>query len=237
MRSTACWNDDQMTRNCPLRLLLDEEIDDRLELLGGHVGGVFDLGEIGVFQIERGLLAGGGVIVLERDVALEFRIEQRGVGVERAGLLRQIGEGIALQHRRNAVQLVLIADEVEPGRTLAEKFRNVAVAAPGRKARGVERLDQVVVDERLLHAANDVDHVVARGAAAGDQHVENGRGRIADRDQIDVPAVRRLGEQRPIAARIADADVGEIDRTARRARRSRDRAPRRRLRRQKQAQP
>ena len=77
----------------PLTLLLDEEIDDRLEFLVGHVGGVFDLGEIGVFQIKRGLLAGGGVIVLERDVALEFRIEQRGVGVERTGLLRQKGEG------------------------------------------------------------------------------------------------------------------------------------------------
>ena len=113
----------------PLTLLLDEEIDDRLEFVGGHVGGVFDLGEIGVFQIKRGLLASGGVIVLERDVALEFRIEQRGVGVEGTGLLRQIGEGIALQHGRNAVQLVLIADEVETGRALAEKLRNVAVLA------------------------------------------------------------------------------------------------------------
>ena len=86
-------------------------------------------------QIERGLLAGGGVIVLERDVALEFRIEQRGIGVERAGLLRQIGEAVALQHGRDAVHLVLIADEVEPGRALAEKFRDVAsLAQAGRRA-------------------------------------------------------------------------------------------------------
>ncbi len=116
-----------------LLLLIDQEVDDRLELLVGHVVGIGDLGEALLLEIERGLLAGGGVIVLKRDIALPLRIEERGIGIELAGLLRQIGEGIALQHGRHAIDLVVVADELEARLALAEELIDIGVLGPVRQ--------------------------------------------------------------------------------------------------------
>ena len=134
--------------------------------------GIVDLGELRMLQIERRLLAGCRVVVFERDIALPFGIEKGGVGIERAGLLGKIGEGIALQHGRDAVDLVLVADEVETGLALAEELLDVLVLRPSSASLAVSIVfDEIVVDERLLHAADDVDHVIAGRAAAGDQSV------------------------------------------------------------------
>jgi hypothetical protein len=194
-------------------LLLDQEVDDRADLFGRHVGGVLDLRPPGVLQEQRGLLAGGGVVVLERDEAPEPGIEQRGVGVELAGLPGQIGEGIALQHGRYAVDLVLVADELEAGRGRREVLLDVGVALPVGQPGRVELENQIVVDQGLLHAADDVDHIKGALAAASDQLVDHGRGRVADRDQVDLVSGRLL-EARPVAAGIADADIGDSERPA-----------------------
>ncbi len=86
---------------------------------------------------------------------------------------------------------------------------DIAVPAPVRQLRAVDRVDEIVLDERLLHAADDVDHVVCRRAATADEDVEDRRGRVADRDEIDRGTARR-GVFRPVAG-IADADIGEVD--------------------------
>src|SRR5204863_7454278 len=49
-------------------------------------------------------------------------------------------------------------------------------------------------------------------AAAGDQHVQNGGWGISHGNEIDTIA-RSGGEFGPVAARVADTDIGEIDRT------------------------
>ena len=205
-------------------LVLDQEVDHGLDLLGRHVGRIIDLGLPGVLEEQRGLLAGGRIVVLERDEALELGIEQRGVGVELAGLLRQIGEGIALQHGRHAVDPVLVADELEAGRARREILLDVGVALPVGQPARVQLEDQIVVDQRLLHAADDVDHVEGGLAAARDQLVDDGRGRVADRDQIDLVAGRLL-EPGPVASGIADADIGDGERPAGRESRRRQPAP------------
>ena len=72
-----------------------------------------------------------------------------------------------MQHRGAAVDLVLVADELETGCAGSQELADVLVLGPVREFRDIELLDQVVVDERLLHAANDVDDVVGASAAAG----------------------------------------------------------------------
>ena len=199
-------------------LVLDHVVDHGLDLFGGHVGRIIDRGLAGVLEEQRRLLAGGGIVVLERDEALELGIVQGGVGIERAGLLRQIGERIALQHGRHAVDLALVADELEAGRARREILLDVRVFLPVGQPARVELEDQIVVDQRLLHAADDVDHVERGLAAACDQLVDHGGRGIADRDQIDLIAAR-LFEPRPVPSGIADADIGDGERAARRERR------------------
>jgi hypothetical protein len=113
-----------------LLLLVNEEVDHRLEFVCRHVVGVGDLGQLRVLQIERRLLAGRSVIVLERDIAFPFGIEKRGIGIELPGLLGKIGERIALQDGRDAVDLVLIANEVKARLALAQELVNVFVLGP-----------------------------------------------------------------------------------------------------------
>ena len=60
----------------------------------------------------------------------------------------------------------------------------------------------------LLHAADDIDEVVSRGTAAGDQHVEDSRWRIPGRDDVYTPSCW-LGELGPVPW-VAHADIGEI---------------------------
>ena len=162
-----------------------------LEFVLGHVVGVADVGQSRLLQIERGFLPGCRVVVLERDIAFPLRIEQCGIGIERARLFRQEGKGVALQHGRHPINLVVVTDELESGFALAQEFLEIGILAPVRKARRVDRLDQIVFDQRLLHAPDDVDDVIGALAAAGHQHVEYRRWRVADRNQVDVPTAWR----------------------------------------------
>src|SRR5262249_32668260 len=93
---------------------------------------------------------------------------------------------------------------------LAEELLDIAVLGPVRQATGIDLLDETIVDQRLLHATHDVDDFVGPLTAGGDEHVEHGGRGIADRDEIDVIAACAL-ELRPVAAWIADPDIGEID--------------------------
>src|SRR6185437_14499566 len=108
-----------------LLLLRDEEVDDRLDLARRHVGGIADRRLLAVLEIERRLLPRRRVIVLERDEALEFGIEERAVAVERPGRLGQVGEAVALQDGRHAIDLALVADELEAGAVRLEELGDV----------------------------------------------------------------------------------------------------------------
>ena len=113
------------------------------------------------FKVERGFLACRRVVVLKRDIATELGIEQCSIGIQlAAGLLWQIGEGIALKNGRNAVYLAVIADEVETFRPWLEVRCDVLVVLPVLEPACIKWQDQLVLDQWLLHAADDVDDVV-----------------------------------------------------------------------------
>ncbi len=71
-----------------------------------------------------------------------------------------------MEHGRTAVDLPIVTDELEARRAGGEKLTDVLVLGPVRHFRGIEFLDQVVVDEWLLHAADDVDDIVRARAPA-----------------------------------------------------------------------
>ena len=192
-------------------LLLDEVVDDRVDLVLGHVHGVADVRDPRVLHVDRRLVAGGGVVVLERHVARVLRIEQRAEGIDRAhaaGLVRQVADRFALQDGRDAVDLPLVGDVRPAGRAVHEVLRDVLVRAPVGHPAGIDRQDQAKLRQRLLHAADDVQRVVGRRAAAAEQDVDDRRRRVADGDQVHVPA-RLVGVARPVAGRIAHADIRE----------------------------
>ena len=57
------------------------------------------------------------------------------------------------------------------GLPLPEELPDVLVLGPIRQLSRVDDFDEIVVDERLLHATDDVDHVIAGRATAGHQGV------------------------------------------------------------------
>src|SRR5208282_4101758 len=119
-------------------------------------------GQLRMLQIERRLLAGCRVVVFERDIAFPFGIEKGGVGVEVSGLLGKIGEGIALQHGWYAVDLVLVAYEVETWLAFRHELPDGLVIGPIRQLSRVDYFEEIGVDERLLHRTDDVHHGRAR---------------------------------------------------------------------------
>src|SRR5205814_483451 len=193
-------------------LLVDEKVDDRLELILRHVVGAGDGGETGLLEIEGGLLTRRRIVVLKRHETLPPWIEECGIGIERPRLFGKVGKRVALEHRRHAVDLVVETDELESRLSLAEELIDISVLAPVGDARCIDFFNKVVLDQRLLHAADDIDDVVSALAAAGDQHVQNGGWGISHGNEIDTIA-RSGGEFGPVAARVADTDIGEIDRT------------------------
>jgi hypothetical protein len=188
-------------------LLLDQEVDDRPDLVRRHVGRIGDLGLAALVQKQRRLLAGRGVVVLERDEAAERRIEQRAVAVEFAGLVGQVGEGIALQDRRHAVHGIVVADELEARRSRCQVVCDIAVVGPIRDPRHVELADEVVLDQRLLHSADDVHDIELGAAAAGEQLVHHRRRGVAHRHDVDAVA-SGLGKLGPVAG-VPHPDVGK----------------------------
>ena len=206
-RFTACSKLDQITRNWPAFFCSIRKSTTVLISSGVMSAGSAIWACPLSFEVERGLLARPWCNC-PRAQRSRGTSGRRARHRNRARLSRPAGRRRSCPEARSARHRPAPSSPMKskPGVPSAEIVLDEVVAAPVRDARGVQRQDQIVLDQWLLHAADDVDELELLQPAGGEKLVHHGRGRVADRDEVHL--VARLPRETLPAAGIAHADVG-----------------------------